>query len=204
MSPGERLFAAAAERNREPILRVLERVLPARGAVLEVASGTGQHAAHFAAALPGLVWQPTELDAGALESIAAWTAALGNVRAPIRLDVTEAPWPIETVDAIYGANMIHIAPWSVALALLAGAARHLRRGGLLVLYGPFKVGGRHTAPTNAAFDESLRARDPSFGVRDLEAVAAAAREHGLDLEERVAMPAENQILVMRAQGKETR
>lgn len=192
-----RRHAPAAERNREPILQVLARVLPPAGTVLEVASGTGQHAAHFAAALRGLVWQPSEADAALLESIAAWTDGLTNVRRPLRLDVSSAHWPVETVDAIFNANMVHIAPWAVAEALVRGAARHLPGGGLLILYGPFRIGGAHTAPSNAAFDRDLRARDPTWGVRDLEAVVAEAGARGFALDEVVAMPANNQTVILR-------
>lgn len=193
----DRLHAPAAERNRGPILEVLARVLPASGTVLEVASGTGQHVAHFAAALPGLTWQPTEIDGAMSASIVAWTRGLANVRPPIRLDVCAASWPVGTLDALYCANMIHIAPWAACLGLVAGASRHLRTGGLLVLYGPFRIGGAHTAPSNAQFDADLRARDPEWGVRDLEAVDQAAAAHGLVLAERVAMPANNQVVIWR-------
>ncbi len=192
-----RLHAPAAERNREPILGVLERVLPATGTVLEVASGTGQHVAHFAAALPGLTWQPSEIDGAMIASILAWTRGLPNVRPPIRLDVCAASWPVGTLDAIYNANMIHIAPWDACLGLLAGAGRQLRAGGLLVLYGPFRRGGAHTAPSNAAFDGNLRAQDPRWGVRDIEAVDDAAAAQGLVPVERVEMPANNQLVVWR-------
>lgn len=191
----ERRTAPAAERNREPILRVLREVLPARGFVLELASGTGQHAAHFAAALPGLTWQPSELDPQLHSSIAAWTRGLANVRAPIALDATADTWPVPPLDAVFNANMIHIAPWEVCLGLMRGAGRQLLPGGRLVLYGPFKIGGAHTAESNAAFDQRLRATDPRWGVRDLEAVCEAAEREGLRFERRVAMPANNQTLV---------
>jgi hypothetical protein len=194
-----RRCAPAAERNRQPILEVLARVLPERGEILEIASGTGQHAAYFAASLPSLVWQPSERDAAAFPSIAAWAASakLENVRAPLRIDVTEEPWPVARFAGIFNANLIHIAPWPVCLALLRGAQGHLDPGGVLVMYGPYRIGGEHTAPSNAAFDLDLRARDPSWGVRDLEAVVAAARTLQLDFVERVAMPANNQTLVFR-------
>lgn len=197
MSTGLRRYAPAAERNRTPILEVLRRVLPRTGLVLEVASGTGQHAAYFATALPGLVWQPSEREEDAFPSIAAWCADLPNVRAPIRLDVRETPWPVGDLAAVFSANLIHIAPWEVCRALLEGAGAHLVRGGALVLYGPYRIGGAHTAPSNEAFDQELRSRDPAWGVRDLEAVVAVARAQGLVLEERVAMPANNQTLVFR-------
>jgi len=192
--------APAAERNRKPILDVLARVLPERGIVLEIASGTGQHVAFFAGALPRLVWQPSELDPHTFGSIAAWTEAgrLANVRPPLKLDVTEDEWPVDSVEAIFNANMIHIAPWEVCLGLLRGAGRHLSERGLLVIYGPFRIGGKHTAASNAAFDRDLRSRDPSWGVRDLEAVVEAARGRGLVFEAQVPMPANNQTLVFRA------
>jgi len=195
---GRRVYPAA-ERNREPILAVLRRVLPAAGDVLEIASGSGQHVAHFAAALPALRFQPSEREVELHASITAWTEGLQNVRPPLRLDVSRAPWPVGRCDAIFNANMIHIAPWEVCLALLRGAAEHLAPDAPLVLYGPFRIGGVHTAESNAAFDARLRGEDARWGVRDLEAVCAAAAEHGLHLGERVAMPANNQMLIFRAQ-----
>jgi SAM-dependent methyltransferase len=194
-----RQHAPSAERNREPILAVLERVLPATGTVLEIASGTGQHAVHFAAALPQLVWQPSDPDEAARASVAAWTAASGlaNVRAPLALDVRDASWGIASADAIVCINMIHISPWASAQALIGGAGRLLGSGGVLFLYGPYRRGGAHTAPSNAAFDEQLRHRDPAWGVRDLEDVAALADAAGFDHEETVAMPANNFSVVFR-------
>jgi SAM-dependent methyltransferase len=198
----ERRHAAAAERNREPILDVLRRVLPRSGLVLEVASGTGQHTAHFAAALPELQWQPSERDPEMLGSIAAWTRDLGNVRPPILLDVTAESWSVAgALDAVFNANMIHIAPWPVCLALLRGAALHLTPGGVLVMYGPYRIGGRHTADSNDAFDRRLRDTDPSWGVRDLEAVCEAAAAEGLSLVQRFEMPANNQTLLFRRLAK---
>jgi len=173
--------------------------LPPRGTVLEIASGTGEHAIFFATAFPDLRWQPSDVDAESLASIAAWTQTeqTPNVCAPLPLDVAEHPWPVPVVDAIFSANMIHIAAWSVCLGLMRGAGAHLVEGGALVVYGPFKVGGAHTAPSNAAFDLDLRCRDASWGVRDLERVIEAARAQGLTFEERVEMPANNQTLVFR-------
>jgi SAM-dependent methyltransferase len=190
-----RRHAPATERNRDPILEVLKRVLPAEGIVLELASGTGQHAAHFARHLPGLLWQPTDRDAEGFASITAWAEGAANVRPPFPLDATQDPWPVDTVEAIFSANMIHIAPWPVCLGLMRGAGRHLAPGGVLVLYGPFRVGGAHTAPSNAAFDADLRQCDPAWGVRDLEAVIEAAAAQGLTFAERVPMPANNQTLI---------
>jgi SAM-dependent methyltransferase len=192
-----RRHAPAAERNRGPILDVLRRVLPARGTVLEIASGTGQHVAHFAAALPDLTWQPSDRADADFASITAWCEHAGarNALPPVVLDVTREPWPVTIVDAIYNANMIHISPWQICLGLLRGAGTHLAADGVLVLYGPYKEGGAHTAPSNAAFDADLRTRDPSWGVRDLEEVARVATAHGLVLREQVAMPANNLMLV---------
>jgi hypothetical protein len=194
------LHAPAVGRNRDPILAVLRRVLPARGTVLEIASGTGEHAVHFAAGLPDLTWQPTDCDPDALRSIRAYRAAtqLPNLLAPIELDASAPTWPIAHADAVVSINMIHIAPWTAAEGLMAGAGRLLMSGSTLYLYGPFKEDGQHTAPSNAAFDASLRSRDPQWGVRDAGEVANLARRHGLEFVERVAMPANNLSLVFRA------
>jgi SAM-dependent methyltransferase len=194
-----RQHSPAAERNRGPILDALKQVLPPAGAALEIASGTGQHAVHFAAALPRWTWQPTDRDPGARASVAAWAAdaALDNLAAPLHLDVTSDDWPVERVDAIFCANMIHIAPWAACLGLIAGAARHLAPGGLLILYGPFIVAGEPTAASNLAFDADLRARDPAWGLRELEQVADLASRQGLALAQRFAMPANNQLVVFR-------
>jgi len=191
--------AAATGRNREPILDVLARVLPATGLVLEVASGTGEHAIFFARALPQIEWQPSDVDADNCASIAAWRAeaGLGNVRAPLRLDVTDESWPIARADAMVNINMIHIAPWAVCAALMRGAARVLAAGAPLYLYGPFARGGRHTAPSNAAFDARLRGEDAAWGVRDLDDVTRVAAREGLGLAEIVEMPANNLSLVFR-------
>ncbi|QQS12683.1 MAG: DUF938 domain-containing protein [Rhodospirillales bacterium] len=189
--------APATERNRDPILAVLRSVLPARGVVLEIASGTGEHAAYFATGLPAIEWQPSDLEFAAVPGIDAWNDALPNVRPAVALDVERAPWPLDEADALFCANMIHIAPWSAALGLLRGAGRILPPGGPLILYGPFKRGGRHTAPSNEAFDSSLRARDPAWGIRDLADVAAAAGIVGLTLDTVVEMPANNLTVVLR-------
>lgn len=186
-------------RNRDPILLVLRRALPARGTVLEVASGSGEHAVHFAAALPHLTWQPTDADEEARRSIAAHRelARLSNVLPPLALDVRAPVWPVARADALVAINMIHIAPWTATEGLMAGAARVLPPEGVLYLYGPYKENGEHTAPSNAAFDASLRACDPQWGVRDLAEVRALAEAGGLRLVERVAMPANNLSLVFR-------
>jgi hypothetical protein len=188
-----RQFAPATARNREPILEVLRRVLPADGLVLEISSGTGEHATFFAPNLPGLTWQPSDPDPAARASIAAWTAmtAASNVLAPLDIDARAPVWPVAKADAIVCINMIHIAPWPATLGLFAGARRILATGGLVYLYGPFKRDGRHTAPSNAAFDESLRGRNSEWGVRDLGDVSAIAAQAGLGLAEVVAMPANN-------------
>lgn len=189
----------APERNKQPILEVLRRVLPATGTVLELSSGSGQHAAFFAEQLPHLIWQPSDMDADNLASTAAWVddARLSNLRAPLRIDVCDADWGVDRVDAIFNANMIHIAPWACAEGLIAGAGRHLAPRGVLVIYGPFRVGGKHTAESNARFDEGLRRRNPAWGVRDVDDVVALAEGVALRLEERVTMPTNNQILVLR-------
>jgi len=202
LPPGA-LTAPAVARNREPILAVLRRVLPEHGLVLEIASGSGEHAVYFAAALPHLNWQPTDPDPEARASIAAYRAAtaLPNVLPPLALDAAAAHWPVTEIDAqidaIVSINMIHIAPWVAAEGLMAGAERLLPERGVLFLYGPFREHGRHTAPSNAAFDESLRARNREWGVRDLDEVAALASRHGFALEERIAMPANNLSVVFR-------
>jgi SAM-dependent methyltransferase len=198
-TPDGGLHAAATERNRAPILEVLRRALPDEGFVLEVASGTGQHAAFFAAALPHLTWQPTDIDPRHLESIRAWSrvAAAPNLASPLHLDVEVDPWPIARADAVVNINMIHIAPWSACEALMRGAARILPAGGVLFLYGPFKRGGQHTAESNARFDERLRGEDPRWGVRDMGDVEDTASKSGLRLVEVVPMPANNHSLVFR-------
>ncbi|SAK94344.1 SAM-dependent methyltransferase [Caballeronia pedi] len=185
--------APAAERNRDAILSVLARVLPSSGIVLEIASGTGQHAAHCAAALPGIVWQPSDPDANARTSIAAWRAhaGLANLNAPLALDVLDDDWGIANVAAIVCINMIHIAPWEAAEALFRGAGTRLSAGGVLYLYGPYRRNGAHTAPSNEAFDQQLRANDPRWGVRDMEAVETLGEKAGFTLVETVAMPANN-------------
>ena len=174
-------------------------MLPARGLVLEIASGGGQHIVHFAKALPALTWQPNDPDPDARASIAEWVAAekLDNVRPPTGFDARDATWPVSACDAILCINMIHIAPWTAADGLFAGANCLLPAGGVLYLYGPYRLHGRHTAPSNEAFDASLRAQDPQWGVRDLDDVEALAARHGFDLSETVAMPANNLSVVFR-------
>ena len=185
------------ERNKEPILEVFRRVLPSSGTVLELGSGSGQHAAFFAEQLPTLSWIPSDIEPENLASISEWRNETDhpNLFEPIRLDVLADDWGIDSVEVVFSANMVHITPWKCCLGLLDGARRHVTPGGQLILYGPFRIGGEHTAESNAAFDESLRDRDPRWGVRDLEAVRDVAS--GFVLEERVEMPANNQVLIFR-------
>lgn len=190
-------YAPATERNREPIAAVLREVLPASGLVLEVASGTGEHAAYFARLFPQLDWQPSDPDPDALTSIEAWAADAGlpNLRQPVELDVAGDTWPIEQADALLCINMVHISPWSAALGLLRGASRLLSAGAPLVLYGPYRRVGVPTAPSNEAFDRSLKLRNPEWGLRPLEDVAAEAEKAGFALERVAEMPANNLTVV---------
>jgi hypothetical protein len=194
-----RLYFPHVARNREPILEVLRRVLPRDGLLLEIASGGGEHAAYFAENLPGLRWQPTDGNSEMFESIAAHRAAAGvaNLLEPLHLDVTSQRWPVERADAMVCCNMIHIAPWAATEGLIAGAGRTLARGSPLYLYGPYKIDGRHTAPSNGDFDASLRARNPLWGVRDLTEVSRLAERHGFALSETVPMPANNLSVIFR-------
>jgi hypothetical protein len=186
-------FIDAAERNKGPILDILARVLPKQGVVLEVASGTGQHVLHFAKALPSLAWQPSAPDPELRESIALRVKEqqLPNVNRPIDLDVTRLPWPLQTADAVVCINMIHVAPASATLALLEGTKALLPTQHVLFLYGPYRRFGRHTSKSNEQFDSDLRAHDPEWGLRDLEAVSEAAASSGFVLAEVVEMPANN-------------
>lgn len=189
-----RRISPSTSRNRAPILAVLERVLPAKGKVLEIASGTGEHAVFLARALPGIAWQPSDPDAAARASIEAWRKqqGLANVAPPLDIDVRASDWGAAgPFDALVAINMIHYSPWDSTRALFAGAARLLAKGGIAFLYGPFKRDGRHTAPSNEAFERWLKERDPAFGVRDLGEVAAEAGRAGLALREVVEMPANN-------------
>ncbi|OYY72462.1 DUF938 domain-containing protein [Sphingomonas sp. 28-63-12] len=192
-----RKHAPATLRNREAIAAVLEDVLPIRGLVLEVASGSGEHCGYFAQLLCGHDWQPSDPDASARESIAAWTAGLANVRPPLAIDAAAPDWPIDAADAGLCINMVHISPWAATLGLLAGVARVLPRQGPLILYGPYRRAGVETAPSNEAFDQSLRARDPAWGLRSVEQVTEAADAQGLHLDRLIEMPANNLILVYR-------
>jgi hypothetical protein len=197
--PGARTSPATA-RNRGPILEVLRSRLPASGLVLEVAAGAGEHAVYNAQAFPDLQWRPTDVDAQALESIAAWRAAarLPNLLPALRLDAADPDgWPVAQADGVVSINMVHISPWAATEGLMAGAARVLPSGGGLFLYGPFFESDVPTAPSNRDFDEGLRRRNSEWGIRRLEAVAAAADAQGLVLTERVSMPANNLTLVFR-------
>jgi len=195
----KRRYRPATQRNREPILDVLRTVLPQTGLVLEVASGSGEHAVFFAAQFPDLVWQPSDPSQDDRASIAAWTAAegVGNVRAPLDIDVTREDWPVDAADALLCVNMIHISPWEATEGLMRGAGRVLGRGAPLILYGPYKRGDRPLEPGNATFDEKLRGEDPRWGLRELADVAACADASGFDLERVVEMPANNLTVIFR-------
>jgi SAM-dependent methyltransferase len=186
-------------RNAEAIIDVLRSVLPATGHVLEIASGSGEHALHFARAFPGLIFQPSDPDPQALASIEAWREAEGapNLLRPVMLDAEEASWPVDRADAILCINMVHISPWAATQGLLAGAGRLLGRGAPLYLYGAYRRAGVATAESNEAFDRSLKARNPEWGLRRLEDVVAEAAQHGLALERVVEMPANNLSVVFR-------
>lgn len=198
-----RRHAPATERNRGPILSVLRDLLPGGGTVLEIASGTGEHAAYFAEHLPDVTWQPSDPDPELRESIGAWTReSTGSILSPLAIDTTSDAWPAELsqtapLQAVLCINMIHIAPWAATTGLLSGAAALLAPGGFLYLYGPFKVGGRHTAPSNEAFDASLRDRNPAWGVRDHGEVAKAAADAGFQPPETLEMPANNLSVIFR-------
>jgi SAM-dependent methyltransferase len=188
--------APAAERNREPILTTLATLIGDRARVLEVGSGTGQHAAFFTERMPEWQWQPTEARAEAMESIAAYrdeSKATGFL-SPLLLNVKTTEWPGGPYDAVFSANVVHIAPWPVSLALVAGAARTLRKGGRLILYGPFRFRGELTPESNRAFDERLRSEDPAWGIRDVIDIAKEARAAGFGEPEIVAMPANNHVV----------
>lgn len=192
----------ATQRNKEAILGVLRDVIPSGSVVLEIASGSGQHGVHFAANLPSVVWQPSSYEAEERASIEAYRkeSGLDNLRQPVDLDVRETDWPVDGIDTIFCANMIHIAPWAAAEGLFAGAGRLLGPGGKLVTYGPYCFDGAFTADSNAAFDRRLRERDPSWGVRDLNDLAHLATAAELVLVDTIAMPANNHILVWAKKG----
>lgn len=193
-----RLYAPAALRNREPIRDILRACLPGAGTVLEIASGTGEHAAYLAEQFPALTFQPSDLDAAALASIAAWRQSIAapNLLPPLALDVRQLPWPITAAAAVLCLNMLHISPWAAGLALFEGAAALLPPGGLLYLYGPYRRGAE-TEPSNLAFDAQLKARNPDWGLRELDAVLATAEAHGFACEAVHPMPANNRSLILR-------
>jgi SAM-dependent methyltransferase len=194
-----RWFTGSAERNKDPIVNLLRRALPHAGHILEIGSGTGQHVAYFAKALPELTWQPSDPDDEFRESIRSWAKFenLDNVGAPIDLEVCRLPWPVTRADAVLCINMIHVARWAATQALFSGAKQVLASGGHLILYGPFKRFGRHTAASNEVFDARLRTTDPSWGLRDLEKVVETADQTGFSLTEIVEMPANNFGVVLR-------
>ena len=200
--PDGKWFTPSAERNKDPILHLLTRVLPSRGVVLEIASGTGQHLIHFAKALSGLTWQPSDADAELRKSIALRIAEerLANVKTPIALDVMRRPWPLVAAEAVVCINLIHVAPRSATQALFDGAKTLLPGGSVLFLYGPYRRFGQHTSPSNERFDSDLRAHDPEWGLRDMEDVSEVALARGFVLQEVVEMPANNFSLVFRREG----
>lgn len=199
-----RHFAPATQRNREPIAAVLQQHLPSQGSILEIASGTGEHAQFFAPLFAPRWWIPSDPDCHCRDSIAAWQAyhPIETLQPPLDIDVTQETWAIETmalpepVTAIVAINMVHISPWEATLALLAGAARILAPGGILYLYGPYRQASVATAPSNEAFDQSLKARNPAWGLRNLETVTAAAKAEGLSLLRVMAMPANNLSVIL--------
>jgi cyclopropane fatty-acyl-phospholipid synthase-like methyltransferase len=201
----QRMFSPSVARNSAPILAVLKRLLPTHGVVLEIGCGTGEHAVCFAEAMPNLTWQPSDADSASRASTASWIkfTALNNVLAPLDIDVCSTLWGVEQMmlfDAIVSINMVHIAPWAASLGLFAGAGRLLCPGGLLVLYGPFMRDGAHNAPSNAAFDASLKARNPSWGVRDIADLERVGEATRLSLRETIEMPANNMLVVFSSGG----
>ncbi len=190
-------YAPATQRNREPILEVLLRVLPPSGNILEIASGTGEHSIFFAPAFSNRQWIPSDTNAISRDSIEAWRkeSLIENIHPPLNINAQDSIWEIEKqfldITTIININMIHISPWSACLGLMKGAKRLLPSGGILYLYGPYKQEGKHTAPSNEAFDKSLRAQNPEWGVRNLEDVIKVAEDNGLVFKEKVAMPANN-------------
>lgn len=200
LAPPDAAVSPAAARNRDPIAEVLRPRLPVVGTVLELASGSGEHAVHNAQAFPGLQWRPSDYDLQALASIAAWRrhAGLPNLLEPVRIDaMAPQTWPVERADAVVCINMVHISPWAATQGLMQGAARLLPPGGGLFLYGPYLEDEVETAPSNLAFDLDLKRRDPRWGLRRLEDVTVLAAEQGLIFHERIAMPANNLVVVYR-------
>lgn len=196
---GARRSAPAAVRNREPIADVLGEWLPKSGLVLEIASGSGEHAVYFAERFPQLEWQPSDIHPDALNSIAAWRdeTRLSNVRPPLTLDASSSDWPIDRADALLSINMVHISPWKSALGLLDGASRLLKSGAPLIIYGPWLKADIPTAPSNLDFNADLKRRDPEWGLRKVEDFCAEAESRGLQLEATRIMPANNLMLLLR-------
>lgn len=194
-------IAESCLQNRTPILAVLREILAGRRCLLEIGSGTGQHAVYFAPEFPHLTWQTSDLTENHA-TIHAWLAAEGspNILPPLALDVCRTPWPLESVDAVFSANTAHIMHWGAVQAMFAGVGRILEPDGIFALYGPFNYGGRYTAASNARFDAWLRQRDPASGVRDFEALDALAHDAGMTLWRDYDMPADNRTLVWRRQG----
>jgi cyclopropane fatty-acyl-phospholipid synthase-like methyltransferase len=200
VSADQRMFSPTAARNAAPILAALKQVLPANGVVLEIGCGTGEHAVHFAGAMPNLTWLPSDPDSDSRASTASWIRFTGlrNVLPPLDINVCAESWGLDQTwpfDAIVSLNMVHIAPWAATLGLFAGAGGLLRVGGLLVLYGPFMRDGAHNAPSNAAFDASLKARNGSWGLRDIAELQRVGESSGFILRETIEMPANNTLLV---------
>ncbi|MGB0679068.1 MAG: DUF938 domain-containing protein [Polyangiales bacterium] len=199
--PDARRHSAAAERNQQPLLAAFKARLAEQARVLEIASGTGQHAAFFSAAMPGWQWQPTDADPEHFDSIRAWRQAhaAGSVAEPLSLDVQAQPWPVCSADAVVAINLLHISPWPCTAALFAGARSVLKPGRPLFVYGPFREGGQHISASNADFEQWLLRLDARYGVRDIAEVSAAAEAQGFALAERAVMPANNRLLVFRRQ-----
>jgi hypothetical protein len=196
MQPSAR-HAPATARNREPILAVLRDFLPATGLILEIASGTGEHVSYFAERLPDLDWQPSDPDPDAIASTTAWAEGIPNIRTPLQLDAAAPDWPISRADAMLCINMVHISPWAATQGLFAGAARVLPQGAPLYLYGPYRRADVPTAPSNEAFDASLSARNPGWGLRQLDDVIVVAERTGFRFDRLVEMPANNLSVIFR-------
>jgi hypothetical protein len=198
-SPNDLKYAASTERNSKPILKILQKILPKSGFLLEIAAGSGQHAANFAPYFPEFIWQPSDPDPDSRASITAWIKHVNakNINIPIDLDVTSFPWPISEADAIFSSNMIHITSWECCLALMAGAGQILKPLGVLVLYGPFLMDEKKTALSNVQFDNSLKKRNPNWGIRNLDKVCVAAKLYGLVCSDILEMPANNLMVILK-------
>ncbi|MBM09360.1 MAG: SAM-dependent methyltransferase [Magnetovibrio sp.] len=197
MAISARLDFPSTQRNAKPIIEVLRTLLPAEGKVVEIASGSGQHIMRFAQVFPGLVWQPTDIEPEHLRSIGAWTNGLKNVMKPYVLDASALKWPIERSSAVICINMLHIAPWEATVGLFVGASKILDSGGLLYLYGPYKIDGQHTSESNACFDADLKSRDSTWGLRDVSEIIVTAAEVGLKFDTTIQMPSNNLSLIFK-------